>query len=227
MKEIIKHLESFATEERTQLFDRVIENRTKYLTVVLEDIFQAQNASAVLRSCDCFGIQDVHIIENQNEFCIHKEIVMGSTKWLDLHKYNKQENNTREAIRSLKAQGYRIVATTPHEKDVFLHDFDLHEGKAALVFGTELTGISDIVKEEADAFIKVPMYGFTESFNISVCASLVMQDLTTRIRRENVAWQLSEEEKEEIKYEWLKRSIRSADLIISMWEEKNKLICNT
>ncbi|QZE13622.1 RNA methyltransferase [Halosquirtibacter laminarini] len=222
MKEIIQHLESFATEARTSLFDRVIENRTRYLTVVLENIFQAQNASAVLRSCDCFGIQDVHIIENNNEFNVHQEIAMGSSKWLDIHKYNEQENNTRTALKNLKEQGYRIVATTPHERDVFLQDFDLSKGKTALVFGTELTGISDIVREEADEFIKVPMFGFTESFNISVCASLVMQDLATRIRKESIPWQLTEEEKHEIKFEWLKRSIKASDRIIQNWEEEHK-----
>ena len=222
MKEIIQYLEGFATEERVELFDKVIDNRTKYLTVVLEDIYQAQNASAVLRSCDCFGIQDVHIIENRNSFNVHREIAMGSSKWLTLNKYNEQENNTHQALRELKSQGYRIVATSPHENDVYLQDLDLSKGKAAIIFGTELTGISDIVKEEADEFIKVPMYGFTESFNISVCASLVMQDLATRIRKENLPWQLSDQEKDKLKFEWLKKSIRSSDRIIEQWEEANK-----
>jgi len=205
------------TDERRDQMAQVLAHRTKYLTVVLEDIFQPQNASAVLRTCDCFGIQDVHIIENRNEFNVDPEVVMGSSKWISIHRYNQQQNNTREALHKLKKQGYRIVATSPHKDDVNLESLDLNAGKLALIFGTELTGISDIVREEADEFMKIPMYGFTESFNISVSAAISMHHLKHRLEQSAIQWQLSEEDRQEIYLEWLRRSIKKSDLLVEKY----------
>jgi len=202
------------TDERRDQMAHVLAQRTKYLTVVLEDIFQPQNASAVLRTCDCFGIQDVHIIENRNEFNVDPEVVMGSSKWISIHRYNQQQNNTREAMQKLKKQGYRIVATSPHKDDVNLENLDLNAGKLALVFGTELTGISDIVREEADEFMKIPMYGFTESFNISVSAAISMHHLKHRLQQSSINWQLSEADRQRVYLQWLKQSVKKSDLLV-------------
>jgi len=219
--ELLKYLSPHITEKRLELFNRVVENRTKYLTVVLEDIFQPQNASAVLRSCDCFGIQDVHIIENRNDFEVDTEVSLGSSKWLTLNKYNKEKNNSLATIRQLKEQGYRIVATTPHTNDQQLPDFDVTKGKAALVFGSELPGISDIIMNEADEFLKIPMYGFTESFNISVSAAIVLHFLTHKLHNSGIEWKLTEEEKTETKIEWIRRTIKKSELIEKrFWKER-------
>ncbi|GAF03900.1 TrmH family RNA methyltransferase [Saccharicrinis fermentans] len=212
-EELVQFLSEHVTENRNALFDKVLKDRTKYITVVLEDIYQSHNASAVLRSCDCFGIQDIHVIENRNSLSVSRDVALGSTKWLSMSRYNEEENNTRSALRNLKNEGYRIVATSPHTNDVELYDFDVSKGKAAIVFGTELTGISDVVKEEADEFLRIPMYGFTESFNISVSAALVLQHLAHEIRRKEVEWQLTEPEVLEVKLQWLKRTVKSAELI--------------
>ena len=140
-------------------------SRTRYLTVVLEDIFQSQNASAVLRTCDCFGIQDVHIIENRNPYEINPDVELGSAKWLNMNRYNKSGHNTLEAFTELRKKGYKIIATSPHKNDLMIQDLPI-EHKIALVFGSEREGLSDIALQNADAFVKIPMYGFTESFNI-------------------------------------------------------------
>lgn len=207
-KELIEYLEGFITPKRRDLFEKVISERTKYLTVVLEDIYQSQNASAVLRSCDCFGVQDVHIIENRNEFTIHRDIAMGSSKWLSLNHYQNNSNNTIEAINKLKKDGYRIIATTPHSDDTNLEDFDLNKGKSAFIFGTELTGVSQDVIDNADEFVKIPMYGFTESFNISVCVALVIHHLTLKLRNSDINWQLSNNDIEQIKLNWLRQTLK-------------------
>ncbi|NQU55139.1 MAG: RNA methyltransferase [Bacteroidetes bacterium] len=221
--ELLNFLSPHITEKRLSLFNRIIEYRTKYITVVLEDIFQPQNASAVLRSCDCFGIQDVHIIENRNEFEIDTEVSLGSSKWLSLNKYNQEENNSLAAIKHLKKNGYRIVATTPHLNDQELPDFDLSKGKTALIFGTELQGISDTIMKEADEFLKIPMFGFTESFNISVSAAVVMHHLTDKLRRSDINWRLTEEEKTEKKIEWIRSTLKKSELIEKrFWEEQGK-----
>ncbi|MDQ2178848.1 RNA methyltransferase [Marinifilum sp. D714] len=210
----IQFLEEFATEKRINLINENVGNRTRYITVALENIFQPQNASAVIRSCDCFGIQDLHVIENSNEYTLNPDVVMGSSKWVDLHRYNEKDENTLDTINSLKEKGYRIVATTPHTNDVLLPDFDLSKGKSAFFFGTELTGLSDVVMDHADEFVKIPMYGFTESFNISVSAALVLNHLATEVRRTDVKWQLSEQESLELKLEWLKKSVKRGDKLL-------------
>lgn len=221
--ELFNFLSPHITEKRLSLFNQIIEHRTKYITVVLEDIFQPQNASAVLRSCDCFGIQDVHIIENRNEFEIDNEVSLGSSKWLSLKKYNREKNNSLTAIKHLKEQGYRIVATTPHLNNQELPDFDLSLGKTALVFGTELQGISEAIMNEADEFLKIPMFGFTESFNISVSAAITMHHLTDKLRRSKINWELTEEEKIEKKIEWIRSTLKKSELIEQrFWEEKEK-----
>ena len=222
-KELIEHLASYLTPNRQALFNSVLQQRTRYLTVVLEDIFQPQNASAVLRTCDCFGIQDVHIIENRNDFEVDREVAMGASKWLSLKKYNQLEQNSLEAIRQLKANGYRIVATSPHINDQELHNFDMNKGKAALVFGSELPGISEIIKTEADEFLKIPMYGFTESFNISVSAAIILHHLTLKMKQDSaIEWNLSQEEQQEIKLEWIRRSIKRSELIEQRFRENCK-----
>jgi tRNA (guanosine-2'-O-)-methyltransferase len=221
-KGLIKYLSEVITENRLKQLGRVLEHRTRYLTVVLEDIYQSQNASAVLRTCDCFGVQDVHIIENRNEYKINPDVALGASKWLSLNYYNKKENNTFDAIQQLKEQGYRIVATTPHTNDVDLEDFDLSAGKTALIFGTELTGVSDVVMENADEFMKIPMYGFTESFNISVSAAISLHHLIYKLKNSDIAWQLLQDEADEILLSWLRKSIKKSDIIEKRYHENEE-----
>ncbi|MCZ4696088.1 TrmH family RNA methyltransferase [Ancylomarina euxinus] len=218
-KDLIQFLETVMLEERIELIEKNVNERTRYVTVVLENIFQPQNASAVMRSCDCFGVQDLHVIENSNKYEINPDVVMGSSKWIDLKRYNFKDENTLDAINSLKKEGYRIVATTPHTNDVLLPDFDLTKGKSAFFFGTERRGLSDVVMDHADEFVKIPMYGFTESFNISVSASLVLSHLASALRRSDVDWQLTEEEKLDLKLEWYKRSIKSSEKMIERFKK--------
>ncbi len=221
-KGLIEYLSSVITEERYVQIQKVLQNRTRYLTVVLEDIYQSQNASAVLRTCDCFGIQDVHIIENKNEYNINPDVVQGASKWLSLSYYNERENNTLDAINKLKADGYRIVATTPHTNDVNLEEFDINSGKIALVFGTELTGISETVRENADEFLKIPMYGFTESFNISVSAAIILHHLVFLLNESGVDWKLSHEETEDILLKWLRITVKKSELVEKRYYRERK-----
>lgn len=206
-KELIDYLSQFAHENRVALFNEKIEQRTNHVTLVLEDIYQAQNTSAAIRTSDCFGIQNVHVIENRNEFNVYKDITLGSSNWLNITKYNQQENNTKACFDSLKKQGYKIVATSPIQHHASLFDFKI-EQKVALVFGNELNGISEIAKQEADEFITIPMYGFTESFNISVSAALCLSEISKRIRESNIDWKLTEEEKNDVLIKWYKHSIK-------------------
>jgi tRNA (guanosine-2'-O-)-methyltransferase len=211
-QQLYSFLTEFISENKKAKFEEFILQRTRYVTVVLEDIFQSHNASAVLRSCDCFGIQDVHIIENDNKYEINPDVALGSTKWLTLTKYHKAENNTEECLQHLKDSGYRIIATTPHINEVTPESIPLDQ-KIALVFGTEMKGLTPKAIEMADGFVKIPMYGFTESLNISVSAALFVRSITERLHNSTIPWRLSENDSIDIRIAWAKHVLKKAALI--------------
>jgi len=217
-KELITYLESFLNPHRKTLFQRILQDRTRYLTVVLENIYQPHNASAVLRTCECFGIQDIHIIENHNKYFINPDVALGAFKWLTLFRYNKNENNTADALTRLRDKGYRLVATVTDRESITLPEFDLDRGKTALLFGTELSGLSDEALNMADEYLKIPIFGFTESFNISVSVGIILSHLVLKFHKKNY-WKLTEEEKVQVYLEWLKSSIKSSGQIISNWKK--------
>lgn len=214
--ELIKYLSGFVTENRLKRFQEVIANRTRHFTVVLEDIYQPHNAAAVLRSCDCFGIQDVHVIENQNKFEANPDVELGSAKWITLHKYVKDASTplsvTEQCIASLKKNGYKIVVTSPHKNDCSIEELDL-ANKTALFFGTEMRGATPLAFEQADGFVKIPTVGFTESLNISVSAAVILYTLTFRLKKSSVDWKLTEEEETEIRLQWLRNSIPKSEIL--------------
>ncbi len=206
-KKFLAYLESFISENKRNTFDRILSQRTRHITVAMEDIYQSHNASAVLRSCDCFGIQDVHIIEGRNKYSVNPDVALGSSKWLNLIKYDQKEDNTIACFEALRGKGYRIIATTPHKDDIMLDELEIDE-KTALVFGTEMEGLTDTAIENADAHVKIPMYGFTESFNISVSAAISLFHLTEKLRKSAINWQLSEEEMIETRTLWARSVIK-------------------
>jgi tRNA (guanosine-2'-O-)-methyltransferase len=207
------YLSQFITPERYRRFREVILNRTRHITVVLEDIFQPHNASAVLRTCDCFGIQDVHIIENRNRYRVNPDVALGAFQWLSLSKYNGTQENTANCLSLLKKNGYQIIATTPHRNNFSPETLPITQ-KTALVFGTELEGLSEQALALADGYLCIPMVGFTESLNISVSAAIVLYALSSRLRQEIPDWQLSGRETDEVMHSWLCSSVKHAEKIV-------------
>ena len=203
----MQHLYGLMTDNRKATFEDVLSKRTRHITVAIENIFQSQNASAVLRTCDCFGIQDVHVIENSNTYEINSDVALGSSKWVNINRYDAEENNTVQCINTLKEKGYKIIGTTPHTDDITIDQLDITD-PTALIFGTEKDGLSDLAKEHCDGFVKIPMYGFTESFNISVSAALCLHTLSEKMRASEVKWNLSEEEIDELRLAWSKNTIQ-------------------
>lgn len=214
--QLLEYLEGFISEERKDRFLEVLEERTKYITVAIEDVFQLHNSSAVIRSCEIFGIQEAHVIEGRFGKRLDKNIAMGAEKWVDVHRYE----NTLDCISTLRSHGYSIIATTPHEETCLLNDFSI-DSKTALVFGTEKEGLSDEALREADGFLKIPMAGFTESFNISVSAAIILQNLTEKLKKTDVNWQLNETEKLAKRLDWTKKSIKSIDAIMARYVTDN------
>lgn len=210
---LLDHLLSFITANKKQKFENYIQYRTCYLTVVLEDIFLPHNASAVLRTCDCFGVQDIHIIENKNKYKLNPDVALGASKWINLIKHNQEKHNTISCIQSLKKQGYKIAAMTPHRGDIQLDELPLDQ-KTALMFGTELEGLTDVALGQADTYVRIPMYGFTESLNISVSAAITLFHLTEKLKKSEFEWGLSKEESIDTKLLWASSVVKKADLII-------------
>lgn len=216
---LIKFLSDFLSDRRLAILNRVLDNRTRYITVLLEDIYQSQNASAVLRTCEIMGIQDLHVIENRNNYFYNPGVAMGAGKWINIFKYNKIENNSIEALQHLKSQNYRIVATAPAGMGVPLQDFDIDKGKFAIVIGSEINGISQQILDNAHELITIPMFGFTESFNLSVSTAIILHQLIGKLQQSNLPWHLSEDEKNVLKLEWLKASIKKSDLLVKKYNE--------
>ncbi|MCF8218855.1 MAG: RNA methyltransferase [Bacteroidales bacterium] len=219
-KKLREYLHSFITSQRAERIRTVLQHRTRHITFALENIYQGHNASAVLRSCEINGIQDVHIIENSNTFKPTNDIALGSSKWLTLHRHSKEKENTLSCINHLKSRGYTIVSTTPHKNEVTLEQLPL-EKPVALLFGTELSGLSDTAIQHSDQYVQIPMYGFTESYNISVSAAICAYSLMQRLRKSDIPWTLSENEIIELETEWYRRSIKSSKLLEEkFWKEE-------
>lgn len=212
-QEQIQVLEPYVTANKKQLIKEVLARRTRYLTVVLEDIYKPHNASAVIRTCECLGVQDLHVIENVEEYHVNPYVVRGASQWLTLRHYKEQENNTVDCLQSLKSNGYQIVATSVGEDAISLDDFQLSR-KSAFVFGNEHSGVSKEVLEQADVKLKVPMFGFTESYNLSVSAAIILNQSRLQIEKSLINWHLSEPEMEELRLVWYKEIVKNSDIIL-------------
>lgn len=206
---LLHYLESFLTENRRQRFQEVLSQRTKHFTVATEDVYHLHNTSAVMRSCDVFGIQEINIIEEINRKRIDREIALGAQKWVDVNRFH----SVNDCIESVKMKGYQIVATSPHKNDCTLEHFDIDK-PSCIFFGKEVNGLSEEVMDNADCFLKIPMVGFTESLNVSVSAAIIMQYLTTKLRQSSIKWQLTEEEKLEKRFDWVKKSLKNSNQLI-------------
>lgn len=202
-------LSAFVSPNKRALFDRIAPERTRHVTVVLEDIYQSHNASAVVRTCDLLGVQDIHIVEDRNKYTVNPDVTLGSSKWIDMHRYRNGADNSMDCVRALKRKGYRIVATTPRADSVTPHNIPLHE-PLAFCFGTELTGLSDAIMQHADIHLRIPMYGFTESYNISVSAAITLFTVMERLRASDVPWRLNADELLALKLEWARKMVHSA-----------------
>lgn len=211
----IEYLSGFMTPERADTLRSVLNERTRYMTICMENTFHPQNASALVRHCDAFGVQDIYTIEELCKFKPNVNIVRGTDKWVTFHRYG----STPDALDALRSAGYRIVATTPHRCSATPETFDVEAGPFALVFGTEHAGISEEVAGSADEFLQIPMHGFVESLNVSASAAILIYMLSQRVRLSGIDRGLTDEEKAPLLFEWMKRSVKDADRILAKFKE--------
>ncbi len=235
-RELTAHLATFLTERRIARIEAVLTQRTRHLTLVLEDVYQPHNASAVLRSCECFGVQDVHTVEGRNEYTVSRGISLGAGQWLSLIRHRADDGgDIATCAAALKGAGYRLVAATPEaatsgagtpgDQAVPIGELPVDQ-PMAVIFGTEEEGLTPRALELADACAFIPMYGFTESFNVSVSVALILRELSGRVRASVPDWGLSEEEKAELRFQWYRSGIRGGDLILERYVKERGLRCD-
>jgi tRNA (guanosine-2'-O-)-methyltransferase len=214
-RQLIHHFSQYVSDHKKDFIERVLSQRTRYVTVALEDIYQSQNASAVVRTCECMGLQDIHIIENTSSYQTNTRVLKGSNKWMDLIRYRKKGiDNTESCLQNLKKLGYTIYAADPAEEGISINDIDITAGKTAILFGNELHGVSSHALERCDHKVRIPMFGFTESLNISVSVAICLNTLITKLHRDS--WEkygLTEDEKEELTLQWYRKVVRNSDLL--------------
>lgn len=208
-------LYQFVSDHKKELLEKVLSNRTRKLTVVMEDIFQSQNASAVIRTCECLGIQDVHVIESRAKYGTNLKVLKGSHHWVNIIKHKSQtKEGPKPAFEELKKMGYKIWVTSVAPGSQSIYDINPDElSKIALVLGNELHGTSAEADEHADALVHIPMVGFTESFNVSVSAAICCSVLLNKIRSSQIDWRLSGEEQAEIRMEWVRAMVNRVDVL--------------
>ena len=199
------YLRGYLSEARLARFEHILDNRTRHFTLVLEDIFHSPNAGAVVRTCECFGIQDIYVIENSKPFKLNTRVVRGSAKWTTLRRTDSSE----QCVAELRAAGYRIAATTLRgDKPLIVPEAIPVDEKVALCMGSEETGLSDYIHEQADYYVHIPMYGFTQSLNISVSAALCLRAMLAKLRDSGVDWRLTEDEKQQLREHWVQHSVK-------------------
>jgi tRNA (guanosine-2'-O-)-methyltransferase len=210
---LLHHFEQFISESRKAIINKVLSQRTRHVTVVLEDIFQSQNSSAVVRTCECMGLQDIHIVENTTQYFVNTRVLKGANKWMNLIRYrDKGINNTAICFSQLRERGYKIYTADPAEEGISIHDITTEE-PCAIVFGNELNGATDFALENCDQRVRIPMFGFTESLNISVSVAICLNALITKLRSTQGAYGLSTNECEWLTLQWYRKSVRRSHLI--------------
>lgn len=216
---LYSHLYPYLTRNRAHRIDSVLKQRTRWVRVVMENVYIDRNEGAIMRSCDAFGIQDVHLINHQPAAKLTRNMARGAEKWLTKHAHSGEDaTGTLDCIEYLRNKGVRVIATAP-EASKTLHDLSL-EQPIALAFGTEKEGITSTMKKHADELIRIPMLGFTESLNVSVAAALLLQNCASRLREEHRPWQLSSAEQEQLRLEWTIKSIKNAPSLLKRFEEE-------
>jgi len=210
---LVNELAKYVTEHKKDFVERVLSQRTRFVTMVMEDIYQTQNASAVLRTVECFGLQDIHIVENEGAYTLNRRVLKGADKWLTINQYKKPKiNNTAACFSRLREEGYTILAAVPGDEAISIQDYRI-QNKVAVVIGNELHGLSAYAKEHADQLVKIPMYGFTESLNLSVSAAICLNQLIPQLRVSNVSWELTEIEKSALRLDWYRKIVKGSTII--------------
>ena len=208
-QEIYDYLQQFLTDERLSKIEHFSKESSDFVLPVMEDVYQFRNAAAIVRSVEACGFHHVVALEEENVFNPNLKVTKGAETWVQVEKMP----NNLDSLKEIKSRGYRILAVSPEKNATMLPDYEVKE-PIALVFGTELEGVSDEIIDFADETLAIPMFGFTKSFNVSVAAAICMYELKQKLIKSGIEYQLSEEKLLELKIRWAKNSIKSSEQIL-------------
>ena len=209
LQETFDYLKQFLTDERLRKIEHFSHESSDFVLPVMEDVYQFRNAAAIVRSVEACGFHHVVALEEENVFNPNLKVTKGAETWV---KVEKMPNNL-DSLKEIKNRGYKILAVSPENNATMLPDYEVKE-PIALVFGTELVGVSDEILDFADETLAIPMYGFTKSFNVSVAAAICMYELKQKLMKSGIDYKLSEEKLLEMKIRWTVNSIRSGEELL-------------
>lgn len=208
-QEIYDYLQQFLTNERLSKIEHFSKESSDFVLPVMEDVYQFRNAAAIVRSVEACGFHHVVALEEENVFNPNLKVTKGAETWVQVEKMP----NNLDSLKEIKSRGYRILAVSPEKNATMQPDYEVKE-PIALVFGTELEGVSDEILDFADETLAIPMFGFTKSFNVSVAAAICMYELKQKLIKSGIEYQLSDEKLLELKIRWAKNSIKSSEQIL-------------
>lgn len=209
LQETFDYLKQFLTDERLSKIEHFSQESSDFVLPVMEDVYQFRNAAAIVRSVEACGFHHVVALEEENVFNPNLKVTKGAETWV---KVEKMPNNL-DSLKEIKNRGYKILAVSPENNATMLPDYEVNE-PIALVFGTELEGVSDEILDFADETLAIPMFGFTKSFNVSVAAAICMYELKQKLMKSGIDYKLSEEKLLEMKIRWTVNSIRSGEELL-------------
>ncbi len=215
-QKIFQHLQQFLTDERLEKINHFAPESSDFVLPVIEDVFQFRNAAAIVRSVEACGFHKIIAMESEHEFNPNLRVTKGAETWVEVEKLP----HNLDSLREIKNRGYKILAVSPENNATMLSDYDLKE-PVALVFGTEAAGVSEEILDFADETLAIQMYGFTQSFNVSVAAAICVYELKQKLLRSNLDYKLSEEKLWEMKVRWAMNSIKSGEQILAKYLREN------
>ena len=215
-RETFGYLKQFLTDERLQKIEHFAAESSNFVLPVMEDVYQFRNAAAIVRSVEACGFHKIVAMESENVFNPNLRVTKGAETWVEVEKLPHHLDSLKE----IKNRGYKILEVSHENNPTMIPDYQINE-PVALVFGTELEGVTDEILEFADETLAIPMYGFTKSFNVSVAAAICVYELKQKLIKSNIDYKLSEEKLWRMKVRWAVNSIRSGVEILTDFQKKN------
>ncbi|MEG2078370.1 RNA methyltransferase [Chryseobacterium sp.] len=219
MEELAKtyeYLKQFLTEERLRKIEHFAPESSDFVLPVLEDVYQFRNAAAIVRSVEACGFHKVVALQEENNFEPNLKVTKGADTWVEVEKLPRN----MESFQKIKDKGYKIVVVSLENNAKMLPEYEITE-PIALVFGTEMEGVSQEILDFADETLAIPMYGFTRSFNVSVAASICMYELKQKLMKSTIDYKLNEEKLLKMKIRWAVNSIKSGKQILAKYLREN------
>lgn len=218
LKQTFDYIKQFLTDERLEKIEHFAPESSDFVLPVLEDVYQFRNAAAIVRSVESCGFHKVVALQEENNFEPNLRVTKGADTWVEVEKLPRNI----ASLQKIKDRGYKIVAVSLENNAKMLPEYEITE-PIALVFGTEMEGVTQEILDFADETLAIPMYGFTRSFNVSVAASICMYELKQKLMKSSIDYKLDEYKLMKMKIRWAVNSIKSGKQILEKYYKQNNI----